>query len=88
MPSQLAQAVTRAAYGASQLPRVAWYVGHSLVLRELADAVRHREEPRARRRVHNSAPVPDRKHIYADLAQLFLKDLEQIPLDFRHSLRA
>jgi ubiquinone/menaquinone biosynthesis C-methylase UbiE len=82
VPSQLAQAVTRAAYGASQLPRVAWYVGHSLVLRELADAVRHREEPRARRRVHNSAPVPDRKHIYADLAQLFLKDLANVEAGF------
>jgi ubiquinone/menaquinone biosynthesis C-methylase UbiE len=82
VPSQLAQAVTRAAYGASQLPRVAWYVGHSLVLRELADAVRHREEPRARRRVHNSAPMPDRKHIYADLAQLFLKDLANVEAGF------
>jgi ubiquinone/menaquinone biosynthesis C-methylase UbiE len=81
VPSQLAQAVTRAAYGASQLPRVAWYVGHSLVLRELADAVRHREEPRARRRVHKSAPVY-RKQIYADLAQLFLKDLANVEAGF------
>jgi hypothetical protein len=36
VPSELAQAVTRAAYGARQLPRVVWYIGHSLVLRELA----------------------------------------------------
>jgi hypothetical protein len=82
VPSQLAQAVTRAAYGASQLPRVAWYVGHSLVLPEFTDAVRHREKPRAKRRVHNSAPVPDRKHIYADLAQLFLKDLANVEAGF------
>jgi ubiquinone/menaquinone biosynthesis C-methylase UbiE len=82
VPSQLAQAVTRAAYGASQLPRVAWYVGHSLVLRELADAVRQREEPRARRRVHANAPVPDRKRIYADMAKLFLKDLANVEAGF------
>ena len=82
MPSQLAQAVTRAAYGASQLPRVAWYVGHSLVLRELADAVRQREEPSARRSVHTSAPVPDRKRIYADMAKLFLKDLANVEAGF------
>ena len=78
VPSQFAQAVTRAAYGARQLPRVAWYIGHSLVLRELADTVRKREKPKARRRVHTNAPVPDRKHIYADMAKLFLQDLANV----------
>jgi hypothetical protein len=82
VPSQLAQAVTRAAYGASQLPRVAWYIGHSLVLRELASAVRQREEPRAIRRVHAGAPVSDRKRIYADMAKLFLKDLANVEAGF------
>jgi ubiquinone/menaquinone biosynthesis C-methylase UbiE len=76
--SQLAQAVTRAAYGARQLPRVVWYVGHSLVLRELADTVRQGEKPKARRRVHTSGPVPDRKQIYADMAKLFLQDLANV----------
>jgi ubiquinone/menaquinone biosynthesis C-methylase UbiE len=66
------------AYGAIQLPRAAWYIGHSLVVRELADSVRQREEPKARRRVHTHAPVPDRKHIYADMAKLFLKDLANV----------
>jgi ubiquinone/menaquinone biosynthesis C-methylase UbiE len=79
---EFAQAVTRAAYGARQLPRVAWYVGHSLVLRELADAARQREEPRTQRRVRANAPVPDRKHIYADMAKLFLKDLANVEAGF------
>jgi ubiquinone/menaquinone biosynthesis C-methylase UbiE len=57
---------------------VAWYIGHSLVLRELADTVRKREKPKARRRVHTNAPVPDRKHIYADMAKLFLQDLANV----------
>jgi hypothetical protein len=78
VPSQLAQAVTRAAYGARQLTRVAWYVGHSLMLRELANAARQREKPKARRRVHTNAPMPDRQHIYADMAKLFLKDLANV----------
>jgi ubiquinone/menaquinone biosynthesis C-methylase UbiE len=78
VPSQLAQALTRVAYGARQLPRVAWYIGHSLVLRELADTVRQSEKSKARRRVHTNAPVPDRKHIYADMAKLFLKDLANV----------
>ena len=78
MPSQLAQAVTRAAYGERQLPRVAWYIGHSLVLRELADTVRQSEKSKARRRVYTNAPVPDRKHIYSDMAKLFLQDLANV----------
>ena len=78
MPSQLAQAVIRAAYGARQLPRVAWYIGHSLVLRELADTVRQSEKSKAKRRVHTDAPAPDRKRIYADMARLFLQDLANV----------
>jgi hypothetical protein len=76
--SQLAQAFTRAAYGAMQLPRVAWYIGHSFVLRELADTVRQRETSKARRRVRTNAPVPDRNHIYADMVKLFLRDLANV----------
>ena len=82
MPSQFAQAVTRAAYGVRQLPRVAWYIGHSLVLRELADTVRQSEKSKARRRVHTDAPVPDRKRIYADMAKLFLRDLANVEAGF------
>jgi hypothetical protein len=60
-----------------QLPRVAWYIGHSLVLRELADTVRQSEKSMARLRVHTDA-VPDRKCIYADMAKLFLRDLTNV----------
>ena len=78
MPFQLSRAATLAAYGTMQLPRVAWYVGHSLLLRELAGATRQGNEPKARRRIPASAPVPDRKHIYADMAKLFLQDLANV----------
>jgi hypothetical protein len=44
--ARLYRAATQAAYGVTQLPRVACYVGHSLVLRELANATREREERR------------------------------------------
>jgi hypothetical protein len=30
--------ITRVSYGASQLPRVVWYLGHGLALRRLAEA--------------------------------------------------
>ena len=79
MPSEISRAVTKLAYGVTQVPRVAWYIGHSLVLRELADTVRQSEKSKARRRrVHTDAPVPDRKRIYADMAKLFLRDLANV----------
>ena len=78
MPSELAQAVRRAAYGARQLPRVVWYIGHSLVLRELAATVRRSEKPKVRHQPRNQAPGPDRKRIYADMAKLFLRDLANV----------
>ena len=78
MPFRLSRAATQAPYGISQLPRVAWYVGHSLLLRELADATREREEPKARRRTHSNSSVPDRKRVYADMAKLFFQDLANV----------
>jgi ubiquinone/menaquinone biosynthesis C-methylase UbiE len=77
-PSPLARTATRMAYGITQLPRVAWYVGHSLLLRELAQAVQQQERSRARRRVGNGAPLPDRRRIYADMAELFRQDLANV----------
>jgi hypothetical protein len=70
MPLRLSRATTQVAYGITQLPRVAWYIGHSLVLRELADGIREREAPKARRRVHSNASVPDRKRIYPKRAAI------------------
>ena len=78
MPFRLSRAATQAAYGISQLPQVAWYIGHSFLLRELADATREREEPKAKRRAHSNSSVPDRKRIYADMAKLFFQDLANV----------
>ena len=78
MPSPLSQLVTRVAYGARQLPRVAWYVGHSLALRQLSDEARRREGEKARPRPRTGLPVPDRNQIYADMAALFLQDLANV----------
>ena len=78
MPFRLSRYAMQAAYGVTQLPRVAWYVGHSLLLRELADTTRKREEPRAKRRIRTTTSVPDRKRIYADMAKLFFQDLANV----------
>src|SRR5215510_12370901 len=78
MGSPLSRLVTRVAYSARQLPRVAWYVGHSLVLRQLSEAARRQEGKKARRRPRTDLPVPERSQIYADMAALFLQDLANI----------
>ncbi len=78
MADPLSRIVTLAAYGASQLPRVAWYVGHGLVLRRLAAGQRRREGRKARPPSRPDAPVPDRKRLYADMAKLFAQDFANV----------
>jgi ubiquinone/menaquinone biosynthesis C-methylase UbiE len=78
MKRPLFRLATRVAYGASQLPRIAWYVGHSLALRQLSDAVPQRDGQKARPRAHTDAPVPNRRRLYADMAMLFQRDLANV----------
>jgi ubiquinone/menaquinone biosynthesis C-methylase UbiE len=80
--------ITRLAYGMSQLPRLAWYLGHGLVLRRLAEATR-RNGAQARRRLRTKGPVPERSRLYADMARLFMQDLANVesgiyPLPVEH----
>ncbi|HKA81126.1 MAG TPA: class I SAM-dependent methyltransferase [Xanthobacteraceae bacterium] len=78
MPDPVSQFATRIAYGARQLPRVAWYVGHAMLMRRLSQRVREREGGGTRRQAHTDAPVPDRRRLYADMAVLFRRDLANI----------
>ena len=78
MSNPLARIATRFAYGATQLPRVAWYVGHGFAMRYLADEVRKREGEDARPRARTDAPVPDRNRLYRDMAALFARDLRNV----------
>src|SRR6266480_1487088 len=76
MADPVSHFATRLAYGARQLPRVAWYIGHGLVMRRLSQTVRERagQSPRPQPRV----PVPDRARLYADMAVLFQRDLANV----------
>ncbi|MEX0589907.1 MAG: class I SAM-dependent methyltransferase [Xanthobacteraceae bacterium] len=78
MTTPLARLATRVTYGATQLPRVAWYVGHGFAMRYLADEVRRREGENARPRARTDAPVPDQSRLYADMARLFQQDLRNV----------
>jgi ubiquinone/menaquinone biosynthesis C-methylase UbiE len=78
MATPASQIATRLAYGASQLPRIAWYLGHGLVMRRLSAAVRQRASTRARPPARTGAPMPDRNRLYADMATLFRQDLANV----------
>ena len=78
MTDPLSRLATRVAYGASQLPRVAWYVGHNALMRRLAEAARRRGGESTRPRPHTDAPVPARNRLYADMATLFRQDLANV----------
>jgi len=58
MNRPLSRLATRAAYGARQLPRIAWYLGHGLAMTRIAQ--RARESGSARPRPRTDAPIPDR----------------------------
>jgi len=78
MAGPVAHFATRLAYGASQLPRVAWYLGHSVVMRQLSEMARRRPGEISRPRAFTGAPVPDHRRLYADMATLFLQDLANV----------
>ena len=62
----------------SQLPRVAWYVGHSIAVRRSSEAARRRDGKKTRPRALTNAPVPDRIRLYADMAILLQLDLANV----------
>jgi ubiquinone/menaquinone biosynthesis C-methylase UbiE len=78
MNDPVTRLATIAAYGARQLPRVAWYIGHSLVMRRLAEEARRRDRSSARPRARTERPVPERRRMYADMAVLFRRDLANV----------
>ena len=72
---------TRVAYGASQLPRIAWYVGHGLAERRLirGGTATRWQQPRA----HTNLPVPDDGPQNAKLrdGRIDIKRLQQVDDD-------
>jgi hypothetical protein len=74
----LSRMLTRMAYGAAQLPRVAWYVGHNIALNRLARTQRQREGDTSRPRPHTDLPVPERRRLYLDMAALLMQDLANV----------
>ena len=78
MNRPLSRLATRAAYGARQLPRIAWYLSHGLAMTRIAQRAREREGGSARPRPHTDAPIPDRNRFFADMVALWQQDLANV----------
>ncbi len=78
MDRPFARFATRAAYVARQLPRFAWFVGHTFTMDRLAARAREELGESSRPRPRTSAPIPDRGRLYQDLAALFRQDLANV----------
>ena len=76
MSRPLSLVATRAAYGARQLPRIAWCLSHGLAMTRIAR--RAREDGSARPRPHTDAPIPDRNRFFADMTALWWQDLANV----------
>jgi hypothetical protein len=88
MSNPLSRLATHAAYGASQLPRMAWYVGHGIAMRRLAQVAHGgpgggqegggqgggSKRPRAR----TDKPTPDRRRLLSDMAKLLRTDIANV----------
>jgi ubiquinone/menaquinone biosynthesis C-methylase UbiE len=75
MAGPISVAATRIAYGATQLPRLAWYVGQGVIMRELA---RRQAGERARAAPTPGAPSLGNRQLYANIAQLLRRDLANV----------
>lgn len=78
MEGSFSRFAMRAAYGARQLSRVGWYIGHGAAVRWLSEGVRRRKGESKRSRPRTNAPVPSRNQLYADMAALFQRDLANV----------
>jgi ubiquinone/menaquinone biosynthesis C-methylase UbiE len=77
MPDPVSRFATRLAYGATQLPRIAWYLGHGMIMRRMSES-RRRTRNDARPRTRVGAPVLDQSRLYADMARLLWRDLANV----------
>jgi ubiquinone/menaquinone biosynthesis C-methylase UbiE len=75
MVGPVSVAATRIAYGATQLPRLAWYVGQGMIMRELA---RRQAPERARKPPPPAASGLGDRALYANIARLLRQDLANV----------
>src|SRR3954453_6707829 len=75
MSTPLVRLGTRVAYAATQLPRLAWYLGHGYLTQRLAEEARRNNDAASPQR---RARAFDPRRLYADMAELLAQDLDNV----------
>jgi ubiquinone/menaquinone biosynthesis C-methylase UbiE len=78
MSHPLSRLVTRLSYAATQLPRIAWYVGHGIAMRRLSEEVGSGNRGITRAGAHTNAPIPDRGRLLSDIWDLLRRDVANV----------
>jgi ubiquinone/menaquinone biosynthesis C-methylase UbiE len=76
MSDPLSRLATRVAYASTQLPRMAWYVGHLYVMRRLAEQVRQQDGGRVRPKPRSDPRIEQR--LNDDVIALLKQDLANV----------
>jgi ubiquinone/menaquinone biosynthesis C-methylase UbiE len=78
MSDPLSRIAIRVAYMATQLPRLAWYAGHSYMIRQLAEQAPRRNSSSMQPARSPDTAVPDQWRIYRDLGRLLSQDVANV----------
>jgi ubiquinone/menaquinone biosynthesis C-methylase UbiE len=78
MSNPISRLATHAAYGASQFPRMAWYIGHRIAMHQLAKAAQQRSGQPARPEATTTKPTPDLRRVLSDMAKLLQTDVANV----------
>ncbi|MEM8812961.1 MAG: class I SAM-dependent methyltransferase, partial [Pseudomonadota bacterium] len=69
---------TRARFGATQGARVAWYGAHSFAMRRQVRRIEKSLDAKPPEHPPLKGPVPDQRRLFADVADLLAKDLQNV----------
>jgi ubiquinone/menaquinone biosynthesis C-methylase UbiE len=78
MADPFAQFATRLAYGATQLPRVAWYLGQGMLVRQISRSAAQKAQHSNGRPMRSDVLIPERRPIYDHMAALLREDLANV----------
>lgn len=78
MLGPIARLAAHGAYGATQAPRIAWYLGHGAAMRRLATIARRLTAAPPAPKARTGRPVPTQRQLFADMLDLWRRDAANV----------
>ncbi len=82
MATALERFAGRMRYGAGQVGRMAWFLGHDAAMTRLRRRAEEETGPAPISRFRPTAPVPDQRRLFGEIAALFQADLANVERGF------